>query len=282
MPAIYSPSFRAIVQSPGATLYRLLNVGNLLTLTDALAAIEWGGRRYLPGLIGELTSRTVKSGDAIPQYEATIHYSKACSTEQLMGLTRSKSRFDVAMLAVDPSGTQVVETLYRGYVGSIKVEDGIVATVEVLSLAHQADGEFGWTLSPSCNHILGDSLCRAPYWLYGVTGSILSIQSNRSVFTMSGQPNPLWLPQIAQYRVGKVQFLNRLNSHFAVQDIQYVGGNTQVFLGYPLYEPLRVGETVTLLPDCDKSAAHCNAYQNIARFTGFTQMPLQAQRLSGV
>lgn len=302
MPAPYSPSFISAVQDPTAQIYRLVNIGNALLLTDAPQPILWEKKTYLPTGIGEITSRTVKAGDGVVSFNISGQMTDCATPELVHTFTRQKTKITIGAIAIpneplssivpvpgnlNPAlGLPVYEPIFVGYVGGISIKDGIEWDIEVISLVHGADQPAGIVHSVSCNHKFGDRFCRVNVNAFKIAGTILSIQASRAVFTMSGNlPSPsTGIPLLAQYAVGTVHLPNRLGSGHNVSDVlQPVVGQLQIYLAAPMMADLIVGEPVHLFPDCDQSAGHCDQYNNRINFLApALNSPTTAQRLSGI
>jgi hypothetical protein len=62
-----------------------------------------------------------------------------------------------------------------------------------------------------------------------------------------------------------------------ITDYQVVGGYGVITVMPPLPSAPAAGDAFTVVPDCDKTQARCNAYSNIAHYTGCDYVPLPEQ-----
>jgi len=77
------------------------------------------------------------------------------------------------------------------------------------------------------------------------------------------------------YPLGCLTFATGDNAGFggSVKDFAVAGSSVQLTLARPLMFAVGTGDTVTLAPGCDKTAATCSLYGNLSHFTGKPLVP---------
>ena len=121
--------------------------------------------------------------------------------------------------------------------------------------------------------------------LMGSAGSDFSTpwQQTGSLLGNGGSPPP-GLGTAGYFALGVIKFNDVVHGGGAnaglssvITDYQVVGGYGVITVMPPLPSAPAAGDAFTVVPDCDKTQARCNAYSNIAHYTGCDYVPLPEQ-----
>jgi uncharacterized phage protein (TIGR02218 family) len=162
-----------------------------------------------------------------------------------------------------PNDGQIV--LRTGNIGEItRTAEGQYRT-ELRGLAQRLSQSIVKTYGSSCDAELGDSRCTVNVAALTLTGTVTVATSNREfVATLSGGHT------VGAFDGGLVTWTSGDNDTFSMEVRREDGSPIG---GYRLYLPMprdiQVGDTFTIRPGCDKSAAMCKgAYSNLVNFRG--------------
>jgi uncharacterized phage protein (TIGR02218 family) len=160
--------------------------------------------------------------------------------------------------------------LRRGYLGeSFRDSDGMLKT-EVRGMTQPLSQNIGQTYATDCNVVeFGDDRCKYP--VASITrDAVITAVTSRRAFTVSTVPNtaPAWP---TQFYNGKVRFITGLNTGFTreVKIADRVGGNFNVEVWDPFANAPLVGDSLKLVPGCDRTKSNCKLYANVVNMRAY-------------
>lgn len=165
-----------------------------------------------------------------------------------------------------------VEVLAYGTVGEVDfaTDSRSKRKVEYRGLIQQLQQVVVEQYSLTCRADFGDERCGMPFIWH--TGAVASVGDNPYLnFTVSG------IAQADDYFVlGVIEFLSGDNTGKTLEIESWTsGGVTQLSFLAPF--PVKVGDSVRLRQDCDKTATACKAYGNIVNMRAEHLTPVQDQ-----
>ena len=165
-----------------------------------------------------------------------------------------------------PDDGQII--LRTGNIGEIRrTAEGQYKT-ELRGLAQRLTQNIVRTYGSSCDAELGDSRCTVNLGALTVTGTVTAVVSNREFAASISSGSP---PVAAGYfDGGLVTWTSGENDTFSMEvkrDTLGSPGNVRLYL--PMPHDIEVGDTFTIRPGCDKSAAMCKGrFANLVNFRG--------------
>ena len=163
-----------------------------------------------------------------------------------------------------------VDKIHRGWFGeyTIRRTESVIEFRELQAALHQRTGR---TTKPSCDADLGDSRCKVNLTPLTDSGSVTSVTDRANFVGTTGQSE-------GYYAGGKLTWTSGNNNGLSMEvKAQVLIGSpstddVQLFLAMP-YE-IKVGDTYTITPGCDKSRETCiDKFNNILNFQGFPDVP---------
>ena len=178
-------------------------------------------------------------------------------------------RASVIMFLVDwsaPDDGQIV--LRTGTIGEItRTADGMYRT-ELRGLAQRLTQNIVRTYGSGCDAELGDSRCGVAVESLAATGTVTAVTSSRVFAASIATGSPAREP--GYFNGGLLTFTSGDNDGFSMEvksDDYGSPGQLQLYLQMP--RDVQVGDTFTVRPGCDKSAAMCKGrFANLINFRG--------------
>ena len=158
--------------------------------------------------------------------------------------------------------------LRTGSIGEIsRTAEGQYRT-ELRGLAQQLSQNTIRTYGSSCDAELGDSRCTVNVAALQITGTVTAVTSNRQFAASLAFGSPL--PDADFFDGGLLTWTAGENDTFSMEVRQQaVGSPEEVLLYLPMPRDVAIGDTFTLRPSCDKSAAMCKGrFANLVNFRG--------------
>lgn len=167
------------------------------------------------------------------------------------------------------------EIMPTGFFGEFTASD-IGYTAELRGLKQREQTQVGRIFQPSCDADLGDARCGVDLEALRVYGSITSgVTFGTFIDTSLTQPDNY-------FGNGLLEFLTGDNAGQKIEVMAYDSTTKEVVLYDAPKRPMKVGDTYTMTPGCDKSIDTCREkYENQVRFRGFPFIPGADQLVSG-
>ena len=168
-----------------------------------------------------------------------------------------------------PDDGQVI--LRTGNIGAVSRDSDGRYKTELRGLAQRLAQNFVRTYGSSCDAELGDTRCGVDIEALTFTGTVTAVSSTR-LFSVSidyGSPDPGLDEDF--FDGGLLTWLTGDNADFEmeVRRLTYESPDTNVQLYLPMSQDITVGDTFTVRPGCDKSAAMCKGrFANLVNFRG--------------
>ncbi|MEO5376066.1 MAG: DUF2163 domain-containing protein [Alphaproteobacteria bacterium] len=155
--------------------------------------------------------------------------------------------------------------LSRGHLGEVALK-GAVATAEIRGLVQALATNIGEYFSADCRASLGDARCGVDLTALTVAGAVTAVMSRRR-FTAAGVAG-------AEYVGGMVAFSSGACAGLRMEVKASDGADITLFV--PVPREIAVGDSFTIHPGCDRTAATCRQrYDNIINFRGEPFVPGQ-------
>lgn len=139
---------------------------------------------------------------------------------------------------------------------------------EMRGLMQKLQNNVGRLVTPDCDAVLGDARCGVSLGAMGSAGTVTSVTSRR-VFTASAL-----VGATDHFAFGEVVWSTGANAGLTHDVKTNVGGGGAITLQLPAPYDIAIGDTFTIYPGCDKSAATCKAkFSNLVNFRGFPDVP---------
>lgn len=158
--------------------------------------------------------------------------------------------------------------LRTGNIGEIRrTAEGQYRT-ELRGLAQKLTQNIVRTYGSSCDAELGDSRCGIDIDALTITGTVTSVTSSRQFAAAINYGSPA--PDVAYFNGGLVRWSSGENATFSMEVKQDTFGSPgEILLYLPMPYDIEVGDTFTIRPGCDKSAAMCKGrFGNLVNFRG--------------
>ena len=165
-----------------------------------------------------------------------------------------------------PDDGQIV--LRTGNIGEIKrTAEGQYRT-ELRGLAQRLTQNIVRTYGSSCDAELGDSRCAIDIDALTVTGTVTAVTNNRQFSAALDYGSPA--PDANYFNGGLIRWTLGENESFSMEVRQDTFGSPgEILLYLPMPLDIGVGDTFTIRPGCDKSAAMCKGrFGNLVNFRG--------------
>ena len=165
-----------------------------------------------------------------------------------------------------PDDGQIV--LRTGNVGEIsRTAEGQYKT-ELRGLAQRLSQNIVRTYGSSCDAELGDARCGIDLLALTVTGEVTAVTSNRRFTAEISAGSPTYAA--GSFDGGLVTWTSGDNDAFSMEvklDTLGSPGEIELYLAMP--RDIAIGDTFTIRPGCDKSAATCKGrFANLVNFRG--------------
>lgn len=155
--------------------------------------------------------------------------------------------------------------LKRGRMGEVKVSRSQFVA-ELRGLSQHLQQTIGRLYTSSCDAVLGDARCAKALGAFTFSATITSV-TDRQKFKCSS------LAQAAGYFTGGLVTFTSGNNDDLKMEVKEFDA-TQVTLALPMPNTVQVGDTLSIVAGCDKTAATCKAkFNNIVNFRGFPDIP---------
>lgn len=162
--------------------------------------------------------------------------------------------------------------LLRGWLGEVKL-GGPVATAEIRGLVQALATNVGEYYSADCRAALGDARCGVDLAKLTIIGTITAVDSRRR-FTASGIST-----EAGFYDGGVVAFTSGACVGLKME-VKVHAADPSLTLFVPMPRAIAVGDTFTVYPGCDRSAATCQSrFDNLVNFRGEPFVPGQDRAL---
>lgn len=165
-----------------------------------------------------------------------------------------------------PDDGQIV--LRTGNIGEIRrTAEGQYQT-ELRGIAQRLSQNIVRTYGSSCDAELGDSRCAVDANALTVTGTVTAVTSGRQFSATLDVGSPA--PDVDYFNGGLVTWTAGQNDTFSMEIKQdTLGSPGEILLYLPMPHGIEVGDTFTIRPGCDKSAAACKGkFSNLVNFRG--------------
>lgn len=165
-----------------------------------------------------------------------------------------------------PDDGQIV--LRTGNIGEIsRTAEGRYRT-ELRGLAQRLAQNVVRTYGSSCDAELGDSRCMVDILALTITGEVTAVTNNRQFAATLDYGSPV--PDAGYFNGGIVTFTSGDNDTFSMEVKQDTYGSpAEILLYLSMPRDIGVGDTFTIRPGCDKSAAMCKGqFANLVNFRG--------------
>jgi uncharacterized phage protein (TIGR02218 family) len=166
-----------------------------------------------------------------------------------------------------PDDGQIV--LRTGNIGEIRrTAEGQYRT-ELRGLAQRLTQNIVRTYGSSCDAELGDTRCGIDITALTSTGTVTAVGSNRQFSASVAYGSPA-LGEAGYFNGGLVTWTSGANDTFSMEVKQdAIGSPGDILLYLPMPYDIEVGDTFTIRPGCDKSAAMCKGrFANLVNFRG--------------
>ena len=241
--------------------------GLVLGFTDHDGDLTFGGLTYRARSGLEASEAEAELGFTVASIDVAGVLHSAGITEADIG----RGLYDGAEVAIhvvnwaNPTERQRLDVMV---IGEIRRGDtGFVA--ELRSAAHRFDEERGRLYTLRCDADLGDDRCAKLITPLPGTVSTTDGSSRLGLAGLSAFEDG-WFTQ------GRLRFTGGANAGFATEIRRHVfeGGVAMFDLWLDAPQIIAVGDTVTVMPGCDKRFATCQAkFSNGANFQGFPHIP---------
>lgn len=160
--------------------------------------------------------------------------------------------------------------LRRGYLGEVKRDSDGAITTEVRGMTQPLSQNIGQTFASDCNvKRFGDDRCKFPVATITRPSTVSSLTSRR-LFVVAPTPNtaPPWP---TQFYGGDVLFMTGANAGFTreIKKADWSANHFTVELWEPLPADLQVGDTLNLVPSCDRTLTNCKLYNNVVNMRAY-------------
>jgi uncharacterized phage protein (TIGR02218 family) len=258
-----------------AVCWRVARTDGVLILgTEHDRDIEIGGGSYSGTYVAAagITGSTVRSSSDMSVDNMEVEGAVNAGDLNLVDLSAADIEaglFDDASVVLflvnwqAPDDGQIV--LRTGNLGEIsRTAEGQYRT-ELRGLAQRLTQKIVRTYGSSCDAELGDSRCGVNIATLTETGTVTAVTSSRQfTATITGSPDP------GDFNGGLLTFTSGENDGFSmeVKDDDF-GSPGEVLLYLPMPMDVEVGDTFSIRPGCDKSAAMCKGrFDNLVNFRG--------------
>lgn len=187
------------------------------------------------------------------QIEAILDDAGLVEADILSGL------YDHAEVEIYYHNTKIRHT----HIGKITLNNGKF-TAELEGLEHKLERHIGEFYSPLCRAELGDSQCSLT--ITSVTGTVATTDGSRTLTDPKRTEAP------GYFAYGILTFTSGENVHHQFEIKYYHPSTLELTLATP--HPIKIGDTYTLTPGCDKRFETCTTrYNNAVNFRGEPHIP---------
>lgn len=166
-----------------------------------------------------------------------------------------------------PDDGQIV--LRSGNIGEIsRTAEGQYKT-ELRGLAQRLSQNIVRTYGSSCDAELGDARCGIELLALTVSGEVTAVSSNRRFTALISSGSPDYAA--GEFDGGLITWTSGDNESFSMEvKKDTLGSPGEVDLYLPMPRDIAIGDTFTMRPGCDKSAAMCKGrFGNLINFRGY-------------
>ncbi|WP_133249168.1 DUF2163 domain-containing protein [Abyssibacter profundi] len=167
-----------------------------------------------------------------------------------------------------PDDGQII--LRRGNIGNIRRTSEGQYSAELRGLTQRLTQTIVRTYGTSCDADLGDTRCGVDLEALTITGTVTAVTSRRRFDATLDAGSPA--PAAGYYNGGLLTFTSGDNAGYGkeLRRDAAEGAPGELETYEPLPATIEVGDTFTLRPGCDKSAATCRAkFANLVNFRGY-------------
>jgi uncharacterized phage protein (TIGR02218 family) len=156
--------------------------------------------------------------------------------------------------------------LSKGNIGQVKRSE-LAFSAELRSQVQRLQQTTGRTFQRTCDAILGDGRCKKDLTSFTSDGTVSNVEGNRTM-TVSGLSNDTE----GFYSFGKLTFTSGDNDGLSFEVKAHSPGVVVLWEKPPF--TIGVGDTISIIAGCNKSAATCSSkFDNIVNFQGFNLIP---------
>jgi uncharacterized phage protein (TIGR02218 family) len=165
-----------------------------------------------------------------------------------------------------PDDGQLV--LRTGTIGAIsRTAEGEYKT-ELRGLTQKLTQNFIRTFGSSCDAELGDTRCGVDITLFTLSGTVVSVSSNRQFIATLAEGSPVH--EAGLFNGGLLTWVTGNNASYSMEVRRETTDSPPAIQLYlPMSLDIQVGDTFTIAPGCDKSAAMCKGrFDNLVSYRG--------------
>lgn len=167
----------------------------------------------------------------------------------------------------DPDSFQI--ELRRGYMGELKRDSDAQYITEARGMTQPLTQNIGQTYGTDCSAVFGDARCKYPVDTITRDGELTAVTSRR---LMVVDPTPATAPTWpSQFYGGEARFLTGPNAGFKreIKRADFAAGLFTVEFWDPLPVTPTIGDTLDLVPGCDKTKSTCKLYDNVINMRAY-------------
>lgn len=262
------PAMDALLDGGVISLAMLMTIrrrdGQVARLTDYDRPVKFGGNTYQPQAGLKRSALSVSEGLGVDSMEVEGYYDGILTEESMRKGKFDAAEVDVVFCEASSPDTYGAIGMFYGFVGDMKRHrDKFTLSVNGFTVLLQQ--ELCEVTSPDCRANLGDARCKVNMTPHTYTGTITGIVSANEYTVSVSQP-------AGRFTYGTVEFTSGLNIGAVIEIKDSPTGRIKLFL--PPEYTVSVGDAITLMAGCDKTATTCaNVYNNIINFQGEPHLP---------
>lgn len=249
--------------------------GGIVRLSSAVGDVVYSGNTYsgTPGF--DLTSVTSTIFGDAPTVDMIIPVRSGGlvdSTDIVNGFYEGAKVEILALDYLQPS--QGAIKVFRGKVNQIDGTDSGTATFRCIGFSVGLSDLIVETFTLDCQTNLGDPVrCKVDLTSFTKSAVIATIIDKLNFTITVTEP----LAVDGWFANGAVKFLTGANAGLAFDIRNWTRSTSHVSLWLRTNAAVQVGDTMSIIPGCDKTAATCfSKFKNIINFQGFPKLPTNA------
>lgn len=243
--------------------------------TDHDAAIVYDGHTYVPAVGYDRSALTGDAGFSVDNMDI----SGLLDNDQIKAEDLRAGKFNDAAVWISLVNWNDLSmgsmALRRGWLGEVHLNATGQFTTEIRGLNQALLQVLGDVYQPTCRADLGDTKCTVNIdgGGYSRTGSVAAVSSRRVFDSTISSPDSRAAD--AQWYVGGVlTWETGLNAGRNIEIKAWTPGSEVIELFLSMPYTIQVGDTFTIRPGCDKTAATCKAkFSNLVNFQGEPFIP---------
>ncbi len=244
--------------------------GAIYGFTDLDRKVTFGGQDYEPSSVYDASANQTSDRLNVDTMEVTgILDSEGITEEDIEAGLWDDAKITLRQVNYEDL-TQGAEIMRNGDLGEVQRKRGTY-TVELRGLAQKLQNNIGEQVLPTCPWRFGSQgsrrACRFDVESLRVNATVGTVTSRR-VFVITP------VPAVDTYGLGEVTFTSGENENRRMEvKALTVGGESTLQLSMP--RTVAPGDTLSIIPGCDKTPEMCKAYGNFVNFGGFPFVPGQ-------